>query len=72
MADNLNAKIVLECSSISITPTAHKILVGRHILVIPDILATCGISLANGLEYINYSKGAFDANVMERFFLGLF
>lgn len=66
VAEQVQAKIILECASLAITPTAHKILIGRNHLVIPDILSTAGLSLMNYLNYVNRFRPGKNLNLMER------
>lgn len=51
-APKIKAKIVVEAASASITPTAHKVLLSKNILVIPDIFVNSGSSIVSYLEYV--------------------
>lgn len=51
-ADNVKAKIIVEAADGALTPSAHKILTGREKLVLPDIYASCGSTIASYLEYL--------------------
>ncbi|GJQ74499.1 hypothetical protein Trydic_g21368 [Trypoxylus dichotomus] len=52
VAENVRAKIVVEAAHAPITPTAHKVLLARKRLVLPDIFAGCGASVTSYLEYV--------------------
>ncbi|KAH0807279.1 hypothetical protein GEV33_015506 [Tenebrio molitor] len=52
VADKVKAKIVVEAANCSITPTAHRILMGRSKLVLPDIYVSSGHSVASYIEYL--------------------
>lgn len=65
-ADNIQTKMILECSSFAVTPIAHKILLTKNILVIPDILATAGISFANYLQYSKQNNRQVSENLIDR------
>lgn len=54
VAENVLAKIVVEAAHAAIIPTAHKILLARKRLVLPDIFAGCGASVTSYLEYIKH------------------
>lgn len=51
-ADKVKAKIIIEAAEGPVMPTAHKILTGRFKLVIPDIYACSGATIASYLEYL--------------------
>lgn len=54
-ADKVKAKVIVEAADGPVTPAAHKILIARSKLVIPDIFACSGGTIASYLEYIkNY------------------
>ncbi|KAK9754370.1 Glutamate/Leucine/Phenylalanine/Valine dehydrogenase [Popillia japonica] len=52
VAENVQAKIVVEAAYAPITPTAHKVLLARKRVVLPDIFAGCGASVTSYLEYV--------------------
>lgn len=52
IADKIKAKIIVEAANGAITPTAHRILIGRKKLVLPDIYVSSGHSIASYLEYL--------------------
>lgn len=55
-AENVKAKIIVEAAHGAITPSAHQILIDRRKLVLPDILVSCGYSLAAHYEYLKTSQ----------------
>lgn len=64
-APKIRAKIVVEAASGSITPTAHKVLLSKNILVIPDIVVNATSSIVSYLEYV---KNLVECkNISERF-----
>lgn len=55
-ADKVKANVILEVAHGSITPSAHKILIGHKKLVIPDIYISGGYSLASYYEYLKNTQ----------------
>ncbi|XP_056638797.1 glutamate dehydrogenase, mitochondrial-like [Diorhabda sublineata] len=53
IAENVKAKVILEAADCPVTPTAHKILTGKSRIVIPDIYACSGATIASYLEYLS-------------------
>jgi glutamate dehydrogenase/leucine dehydrogenase len=51
-ADNIKAPIVLELANGPITPEADKVLEGKNIMVIPDILANAGWVMVSYFEQV--------------------
>jgi len=51
-ADQVNARIVVECANSAITEEAVNILEKKGIVIIPNILAQCGAVILNYFEYI--------------------
>lgn len=51
-ADKVKANVIVEASNCAITPTSHRILVGHTKLVLPDIYACSGYSVASYFEYL--------------------
>lgn len=56
VADKVKAKVIVEGANGSLSPTAHRILTGRSVLVLPDIYASAGHSVASYLEYLKNVK----------------
>ncbi|XP_050303514.1 glutamate dehydrogenase, mitochondrial-like [Anthonomus grandis grandis] len=52
VARDVKAKIVLEASDGPVTPTAHRILISKSKLVVPDIYASGGSMVASYFEYL--------------------
>lgn len=52
IADKVKAKVIVEASNCAITPTSHRILIGHSKLVLPDIYACSGYSIASYFEYL--------------------
>ncbi|KAG5892820.1 hypothetical protein JTB14_033384 [Gonioctena quinquepunctata] len=52
VARDVKAKLILEAADGPITPTAHRILTGQSKLVVPDIYACSGSTVASYLEYL--------------------
>ncbi|KAF2902449.1 hypothetical protein ILUMI_03737 [Ignelater luminosus] len=52
IADKVKARIVIEAANGPLTPSVHKILVGRNKLVLPDIYINSGSSIASYFEYL--------------------
>lgn len=63
-AEKVKARVVVEATHAAITPSAHQILLGHHKLVLPDILITCGFSLASQFEYLKNAQ--FTSNILSR------
>lgn len=63
-AEKVKAKVVVEAAQGAITPSAHQILIGHRKLVLPDILITCGFSLASHFEYLKNAQ--FSSNILSR------
>lgn len=63
-AEKVKARVVVEAAHGAITPSAHQILLGHHKLVLPDILITCGFSLASHFEYLKNAQ--FTSNILSR------
>ncbi len=49
-ADNVKADIVLECANGPTTPAGEKILEGKGVTVIPDVLTNCGSAIVCSFE----------------------
>jgi glutamate dehydrogenase len=49
-ANNIKAKMVLECANGPTTPEAEKILEERGIVIIPDVLVNCGSAIVCSFE----------------------
>ncbi|KAJ8933397.1 hypothetical protein NQ314_014037 [Rhamnusium bicolor] len=52
IANDVKAKMIVEAADGPISPTSHKILTGRSKLVVPDIYACSGATIASYLEYL--------------------
>ncbi|XP_018577510.1 glutamate dehydrogenase, mitochondrial-like [Anoplophora glabripennis] len=52
IAKDVKAKVVVEAADGPLTPTSHRILTGKSKLVIPDIYACSGATVASYLEYL--------------------
>lgn len=52
IANDVKAKVILEAADGPVTTTSHRILTGRTKLVIPDIYACTGATIAAYLEYL--------------------
>lgn len=62
-ADTVKAKVIIEAGDGSVTPSAHRILADRSKLVVPDIYACTGGTIAAYLEYIKniyHFQGVYD------------
>ncbi|KAI4458462.1 glutamate dehydrogenase [Holotrichia oblita] len=66
VAENVQAKIVVEAAYAPITPTAHKVLLARKRVVLPDIFAGCGASVTSYLEYVKNLQHSPDNMLISR------
>lgn len=66
LADVVKAKIIVEVANGPITPTAHKILLGRKKLVLPDIFVNSGSTIASFCEYIKSKQYVPFGKIVER------
>ncbi|XP_060526599.1 glutamate dehydrogenase, mitochondrial-like [Cylas formicarius] len=66
VARDVKANIILEAADGPTTPAAHKILVGKSKLVVPDIYACSGTNIASYFEYLKHLHriGALDDNLL--------
>ncbi|MBI2558770.1 Glu/Leu/Phe/Val dehydrogenase [Candidatus Woesearchaeota archaeon] len=67
-ADKIKAKIVLEMANRPITPEADDILLGKKIVVIPDVLANAGGVVVSYFEWVQNSQNYYwsEKVVLER------
>jgi glutamate dehydrogenase (NAD(P)+) len=50
-ADSVRAKLIIEGANLPVTPTADRMLAGRGVLVVPDILANAGGVIVSYFEW---------------------
>jgi glutamate dehydrogenase/leucine dehydrogenase len=49
-ADNVKAKVIMECANGPVTPAAEKMLEKKGTLVVPDVLTNCGSAIVCSFE----------------------
>jgi glutamate dehydrogenase/leucine dehydrogenase len=49
-ADNIKAKVIMECANGPVTPAAEKMLQKKGTLVVPDVLTNCGSAIVCSFE----------------------
>ena len=52
MAERVKAKIIVETAYAAVTPSAYLVLLGSGKMVVPDIFAASGASIASYFEYV--------------------
>lgn len=56
-ADSVNARVILELANGPLTPEADKILAGKNVIVLPDILANGGGVTVSYFEWVQNRQG---------------